>query len=83
MPAEQELDRFGVVGDDGSWLTVVEARLIRHRRTDRGEQIDIGARAWRLSTGEPLTVVDAENFVVRASGEGLRRLPLSNERKQT
>lgn len=83
MPAEQELDRFGVVGDDGSWLTVVEFRLVRHRRTARGERLDIGARAWRLSSGEPLLVVDAETFIVRPTGEQLRRLPQNNERKQT
>ncbi|MBB4858604.1 hypothetical protein HNO88_001930 [Novosphingobium chloroacetimidivorans] len=55
MVIEEELDRARVIGDDGTWLTAIEFRLVDVQSSLRGERRAIGRRAWRLSTGEPLT----------------------------
>ena len=69
---EEELDRVRVVGDDGSWLTAIEFRLVDRRSTLRGPRTVLGRREWRLSTGERLEVVAADAFLVRGTGELLR-----------
>jgi len=71
VTGEEELDRVLVVGDDGSWLTAIEFRLVDHRSTSRGPRRALGRREWRLSTGERLDVVGADAFLVRRTGEML------------
>ncbi|MDF0489945.1 hypothetical protein PX554_17555 [Sphingomonas sp. H39-1-10] len=73
MILEEELDRVRVVGDDGSWLIAIEFRLVTVKSSPRGDRREIGRRAWRLSTGEPLTIVDRDNFEMPETGELLRR----------
>ncbi|WP_093299635.1 hypothetical protein [Sphingomonas sp. NFR04] len=74
MAIEEELDRFAAIGDDGSWLTVIAYRLVDTLDTPRGPRRLLGARAWRLSTSEPLLLVDSATYLVPATGELVRRL---------
>lgn len=73
MTGEEELDRVRATGDDGSWLTAVEVRLVEFRSTRKGPRRVLGRCAWHLNTDEALDLVDKGTFIVRANGEMLTR----------
>lgn len=71
---DEELRRLRVVAEDGTWLTAIESRHVHWISTKRGPRRMIGARHWRLSTGEALTVVDRQTFCNAETGEILSQL---------
>lgn len=72
---EEELQRLRVIAGDGTVLTAVELRFVAIEPTPRGHRRRIGARVWRLDTGEALRVIDHAGFLVVATGEFLEVHP--------
>lgn len=68
-PECEELQRCRVWGNDGSEFTAVEYRYRSIIATDRGARVQIGARHWRLKSGQPLRPIGADGFLHEPSGE--------------
>lgn len=71
---EEELDRYRCVGDDGSYVTVIDRRHVYLVRNGQGSRRQLGARRLALDTGEAVRYIDSETFEAVETGELLRRL---------
>ncbi len=74
MTGREVLREFRVVGDDGSWLKVLELRHHSEIETAHGVRRLIGSRDFLLSTGEAVRSLGRDLFEVIATGELLQIL---------
>lgn len=61
-------------GDDDRCVFVLECRYFTAVETPRGLRVYPGAKNWRLSSGEPVEVIDKDWFRVPHTGEVLMRV---------
>ncbi|KKW90357.1 hypothetical protein [Sphingobium chungbukense] len=74
MSDQEIMERFRVIGEDGSWLTVFDLRHHGEVETARGARRLIGSRRLELSTGEAVRSLGQDLFEVVATGELLHRV---------
>ncbi len=68
------IQRLTCAGDDDRCVFVLECRYFTSVVTPRGLRVYPGAKNWRLSSGEPVELIDKDLFRVSHTGEVLLRV---------